>query len=107
MKVQHYVLFHIAKGVKTNRVNTVKQLFLQCLGPCDGLEKVSWAENHSKSIYADGWTCGVFMQFRDAKSRDAYLVHPLHLDVSKETGSGFYTQLVVFDFDDPGENNGQ
>jgi len=105
MKVQHVVLFRTAKELSAERIDYVGELFLQCLGHCDGLENIQWVSNQSASKFASGWTCGTIMQFRDAAARDNYLIHPMHQEVSKETSKGFYTQVVVFDYDDPGEKS--
>jgi hypothetical protein len=98
-KVWHIVLFHTADDVTPERVEEIRGLFRDCVGPCDGLEWVEAASNDSKSQFAEGWREAVVMQFRDRAARDAYIDHPLHKRAGGEAARGYYTDLTVFDME--------
>lgn len=98
-KVWHIVVFRTAAGVGEQDVDRIRGMFERCVGPCDGLEWVRSGTNNSASEFAQGWPEAIVMQFRDRASRDAYLVHPLHREVSQVARATYYTDLVVVDMD--------
>jgi hypothetical protein len=99
MKVWHLVIFRTAPDVTSDKVAEIRSLFEACVGPCPGLEWVRPATNTSQSRFAEGWTEGIVMQFRDQASRDAYIDHPLHRRAGQAAATDLYTDLVVFDMD--------
>jgi len=98
-KVWHVLVFRTVPDVTPERVHEIRARFEECVGPCDGLEWVRAGSNTSPSEFARGWPEGIVMQFRDAAARDAYLVHPMHLAISKEARGSYYTDLVVCDME--------
>jgi Stress responsive A/B Barrel Domain len=98
-KVWHILVFRTAPEVTPKRVDEIRQMFQDCVGPCDGLEWVHAGSNTSHSPRAQGWPEGIVMQFRDRDSRDRYLVHPLHQKIEKEAQQNYYTDLVILDID--------
>lgn len=98
-KVWHVLVFRTAPDVTPEAVREIRAMFEACVGPCDGLEWIRAGSNTSASEFARGWPEGVVMQFRDAAARDAYLVHPLHQEISRIARGSYSTDLVVFDLE--------
>jgi hypothetical protein len=76
---------------------------LEALRPLiDGMGKVEFGANVSPEPFARGFTHGFSIDFRDAASRDAYLVHEAHqragarLVAALEGGTD---ELMVFDME--------
>lgn len=93
----HIALYTLADGVNTERVHKLFRMVENCVGPCEGLISVYTGFNNSSSKFAKGWDCGVIMTFDSLVSRDDFLVHDLHKEITIETSNGFYDNVVIFD----------
>lgn len=76
--VVHVVHFKFKADAKPEQIQKVEAEFAALKGKVEGIESFQWGTNSSPEPLSDGFTHCWIVTFKDAKARDAYLVHPAH-----------------------------
>ena len=82
--IVHMVLLMVRKNVPSKEVERVFTAIGALRQKLPGITSYSWGPYSSPEGMQRGYTHGFCMTFVDAKSRDAYLPHPLHEAVKLE-----------------------
>jgi hypothetical protein len=99
--IVHMVLFKVRKDVAQAEVARVFQAIGALKHEIAGIQGYSWGPYSSPEGMQRGFTHGFVMTFVDAKSRDAYLPHPLHEEVKKQALAildGGVDGVLAFDY---------
>jgi hypothetical protein len=97
MPVQHIVLLQFKVGTSDATVAEIFQKLERLTRVIPGITSFSFGVNISPEGLAQGFTHGLTMTFKDAVTRDAYLVHPEHEQFKAEAIS-FVANVVVLDY---------
>ena len=95
--VRHVVSFKFKEGADPEKVRAVEQSFAALKGKIAEIQQLEWGTNVSPENHAKGFTHVWVLTFKDAKDRDAYLIHPDH----KAFGAGLkdvIADVFVVDF---------
>lgn len=76
--VRHVVHFKFKKEATTEQVKKVTDAFAALKGKISEVDSLEWGTDVSPEGLGKGFTHCWFVSFKDAKARDAYLVHPDH-----------------------------
>ena len=93
----HFVGYAQPDGVDADQVRRVHDGFVALSAAVDGVDLVAIGPNISPSTFAEGWDYAAIVAFRDADVRAAYIAHPLHVALGRETRNGFYERCIVLD----------
>ncbi|MBM4014707.1 MAG: Dabb family protein [Planctomycetes bacterium] len=100
--VLHMVLLRVKKSVTTPRLTKLMKSIGGMKKFVPGIVGYEWGPYSSPEGLNKGFTHGFCMMFRNAKSRDTYLVHPEHEKVKAEVLKvldGGLDAVVAFDFE--------
>jgi hypothetical protein len=76
--VYHVVHFKFKADAKPEAIKKVETDFAALKGKIKEVETLDWGTNVSPEDRSEGFTHCWVLTFKDAKARDAYLVHPEH-----------------------------
>ena len=76
--VYHVVHFKFKADANPEAVKKVETEFAALKGKIEEIQSLEWGTNVSPENLNDGFTHCWIVTFKDAKARDAYLVHPAH-----------------------------
>ena len=93
----HFVGYAQPNGADPAQVQRVCDGFAALSAAVDGAELLAIGPNISPSDFAHGWDYAAIVAFRDADVRAAYIAHPLHDALGRETRDGFYDRCIVLD----------
>ena len=94
-QLRHVVLFRFKKETKAEEIKKVEDAFRQLPVKVPGVLRYEWGTNVSPEPFADGFTHCFVLLFKNAKDRDAYLVHPAHKAFGKLLGPYLDKVMVV------------
>lgn len=100
MSLLHILLFKVKPGISKTQSDEFKTMFVELKDKIPGIERVHWAPNISPSPFAAGWTEGCLMIFSSEAARDAFLLHPEHVKLSKYR-EAFADDLLIYDLEHP------
>lgn len=76
--IRHVVHFKFKKDAPSEQVKAITDAFAALKGKISEVESLEWGTNSSPEGLDKGYTHCWIVTFKDAKARDAYLVHPAH-----------------------------
>lgn len=76
--VRHVVHFKFKKEATPERIKAITDAFAALKGKISEVESLEWGTDSSPEGLGKGFTHCWIVSFKDAKGRDAYLVHPEH-----------------------------
>lgn len=76
--VYHVVHFKFKKEATPEQIKKVEVEFAALKGKISEVQTLEWGTDISPEGLGDGFTHCWVLTFKDAKARDAYLVHPAH-----------------------------
>jgi Stress responsive A/B Barrel Domain len=93
----HFVGYTQPDGADVAQVQRVRDGFAALSAAIDGAELLAVGPNISPSDFAKSWDYAAIVAFRDVDVRAAYIAHPLHDQLGRETRDGFYDRCIVLD----------
>jgi len=91
----HMVSFKFKPEAGEAKVKEVETAFAALPGKIPQILSMEWGTNISPEKLDKGFTHGFILTFKDAKDRDAYLVHPAHQEFGKLVGPTLADVFVV------------
>ena len=91
----HMVSFKFKPEAGDAKVKEVETAFAALPGKITQIMSFEWGTNISPEKLDKGFTHGFILTFKDAKDRDAYLVHPAHAEFGKLVGPALADVFVV------------
>ena len=85
-QLRHVVLFKFKETSTTVDIQKVEEAFGELPSKISEIENYEWGTNNSPENLNKGFTHCFFLTFNSEKDRDAYLVHPAHLDFGNILG---------------------
>jgi hypothetical protein len=76
--IRHVVHFKFKKEATPEQLKKITDAFAALKGKISEVESLEWGTNSSPEGLDKGFTHCWIVSFKDAKGRDAYLVHPAH-----------------------------
>lgn len=76
--IRHVVHFKFKKEATPEQVKKITDAFAALKGKISEVDSLEWGTNSSPEGLDKGFTHCWIVSFKDAKDRDAYLVHPAH-----------------------------
>ncbi len=76
--VRHVVCFKFRADVDVEKVKKVEEAFAALKREIPFVQQLEWGNNVSPEKHDKGFTHCWIVTFKDAKDRDAYIVHPAH-----------------------------
>lgn len=96
-RLVHVVSFKFKADVTKEQIQEVVQAFAALKEKIPQIATFEWGTNVSPENLNKGFTHCFVLTFRDAKARDAYLVHPAHKAFGKLVG-GVVEDVFVIDY---------
>ena len=96
-KVNHVVAFKFKSTATPAQIREVEEAFRALKKKVPQIVSLKWGTNISPEKHDKGFTHGWVLTFKDAKDRDAYLVHPEHQAFGKLVGP-LLDDVFVIDF---------
>lgn len=96
--IVHLVAFKFKGTASPAQVKQVEEAFAALPGKIPMILSLEWGTNISPEKLDKGFTHGYVLTFKDAKDRDAYLVHPDHKAFGGLVGP-VLDDVFVLDFD--------
>jgi hypothetical protein len=91
----HMVSFKFKPEAAPEKIREVEQAFAALQQKIQFIQSFEWGTNVSPEKLDKGFTHGFVLTFKDAKDRDAYLVHPDHQAFGKLVGPVLADVFVV------------
>jgi len=82
-KLRHVVAFKFKDSAAPADIKRVEDAFAQLKGKIPQIQGLEWGLNNSPEGLNKGCTHGWILTFNTEKDRDAYLVHPDHVEFGK------------------------
>ncbi len=95
--LQHVVLFRFQPSCTAADLHNISQRFARLAQLVPGILSLSGGPDCSPEGLQHGFTHGWLLQFHDTAARDAYLVHPAHLEFVNFI-QPFVAHVLVSDF---------
>ena len=76
--IRHIVHFKFKKDAKPEQIKAITDAFAALKGKISEVEALEWGTDVSPEGLGKGYTHCWIVSFKDAKARDAYLIHPEH-----------------------------
>jgi hypothetical protein len=95
--LRHMVLYKFKDDLKPAQVQEVVDAFAALPGKIDSIASFEHGTNVSPEGKSEGLTHAFVVTFRDEAGRDAYLVHPAHLEYVQVVRDK-REKVVVFDY---------
>ena len=93
----HVVSLKFKPGTTPEQIQAVEKAFAGLKGQISEIQTLKWGTNVSPEKHDKGFTHCFVMTFKNAKDRDAYLVHPAHKAFGKVLGP-VMGDVFVMDF---------
>jgi hypothetical protein len=97
MGIVHVVLFKWAEGATPEAIEAVITGLRGMQGRIEGMTDFSCGENFSPR--AKGYTHGLVAHFTDRAALDAYMTHPVHVEVVKTCIDPIRGDTLAFDYE--------
>ena len=95
--LQHVVLLRFVPSCTAADLDCISQRFAKLAQLVPGILSLSGGQDCSPEGLQQGFTHGWLLQFPDAAARDAYLIHPAHLEFVNFM-QPFVAHVLVSDF---------
>lgn len=93
----HMVAFKFKPEAGPGQIQEIEKAFAALPAKISEIRSFEWGTNNSPEKLDRGFTHGFVLTFKDAKDRDAYLVHPDHQAFGKLVGP-VLADVFVLDF---------
>jgi len=80
-RVVHNVFFAFKDGTTEEHINNLSQALISLKNAISGIQSFSFGPNSSPEGLQQGYDYGFNMIFESIAHRDAYLIHPAHVEV--------------------------
>jgi hypothetical protein len=94
-RMVHMVSFKFKPEAGPEKIREVEQAFAALKAKIPVIRTFEWGTNVSPEKLDKGFTHGFVLTFKDARDRDAYLVHPEHQAFGKLVGPALADVFVV------------
>ncbi len=101
--IVHMVLLKVKKSVRKPKIAAVMDSIAALSEVVKGMTSFSWGPYSSPEGLNQGFTHAFCSTFRNAKARDAYLVHPAHEAVKADVLAildGGLDAVIAFDYEE-------
>jgi len=98
-KVKHIVLLKFKDGTTEEQITKFFEQILDLSETVPGIVDYVSGANCSTEGHTQGMTHGFIMTFLDAAARDAYVVHPEHVQFVNTAMPPIVENVLVFDFE--------
>ena len=78
--LRHVVMFKFKDNATSQEVKKIEGAFRALAGKIKQIKDFEWGVNSSPEKLNQGLTHCFFVTFHSAKDRDAYLIHPAHME---------------------------
>lgn len=95
--VRHIVMLRFNDGATPERITEVAAGFGALAHEIPGIAAIEWGTNNSPEDKNKGLTHCFLLDFVDAKARDDYLPHPVHVAFANSLGD-VVADVCVFDY---------
>jgi hypothetical protein len=102
-RIRHLVLFGFTDDVSREVIVAAARRFAQLRTLVPGIETFEWGENVSPEGLANGHTHAFVLTFLSLEARDAYLIHPDHVEFTKWV-KPLLARATVVDFVNDGKH---
>lgn len=95
--VRHFGVFKFKENIQVDEIAECFLRLKSMVGRIEGLMDMEYGSYQSDEGLNQGFTHGFIMTFMSAAARDAYLPHPIHVEV-RDYVVPMLDQVMVFDF---------
>lgn len=95
--IRHIVLFKFYKNTSSKAIEKLAKALEKLKNQIPGITHYVWGPSSSIENLEKGYTHGFIMTFKDKKSRNNYVTHPLHKALIKKYVDAICDQGLVFD----------